>query len=715
MIGVLILILSILLSSAVGFFVYARNPKHRINRTYGILTLILAVLSIANYFSLEAQHRLFFMRVVIVCSGIVVACLYYLTLFMGSSSNLTRLQRFGIYGTALVVVLDCTPFVFSGLGPGADATPKPGIGAVLFLAQLVSFLGASLYALAIHVKGARGVQRLQYIYIAIGIAPIFLFAPITGFALPIIFKNTSYVILTPLYGTFFVCAIGYAIVRHKLFDIHFFVVRALAYLSTLFVVTILLITPLVLLFGHFLDYHPRFGHLFLLILFSTCALYILQYLRNIFDRFTSSIFFRHYYDPQEVLDKLSNILVRTAEVQSLLTDTAQVLKDAVEPSMLKYILLTDENESERAKKIAAYSRAAATNIIDADDAEIRNGHLLHLLKEDGITLAVKLRTTHEDLGYMILGHKQSGEIYSERDKRLLSLAADEIAISLQNALRFQQIQSFNATLQKKVEDATRRLRESNKRLKALDETKDDFISMASHQLRTPLTSVKGYISLVLDGDAGPIQPNQQKLLTQAFISSQRMVYLIADLLNVSRLKTGKFVIEPSPVNLADVVQDEMNQLVDTARGRQLTLTYHKPAHFPILNLDETKIRQVIMNFTDNAIYYTPSGGHIDIQLIDKPKSVELRVVDDGIGVPKEEQHHLFTKFYRAKNAQRARPDGTGLGLFMAQKVVMAQGGAVIFSSKENKGSTFGFTFPKEKLQTSIPPDNRSMGFLAQAD
>jgi signal transduction histidine kinase len=186
------------------------------------------------------------------------------------------------------------------------------------------------------------------------------------------------------------------------------------------------------------------------------------------------------------------------------------------------------------------------------------------------------------------------------------------------------------------------------------------------------------------------------MLGQAFFSSQRMVYLIADLLNVSRLRTGKFVIEPSSVDLSAMVQQEMSQLTETAAAKSLTLTYQKPKDFPEVQLDETKTRQVIMNFMDNAIYYTPNGGHIKIELENLPAAVELRVVDDGIGVPKSEQHHLFTKFYRAGNARKARPDGTGLGLFMAKKVVLAQGGAVIFDSEEGKGSTFGFTFSKTK-------------------
>ena len=101
-----------------------------------------------------------------------------------------------------------------------------------------------------------------------------------------------------------------------------------------------------------------------------------------------------------------------------------------------------------------------------------------------------------------------------------------------------------------------------------------------------------------------------------------------------------------------------------------------------------------MNFSDNALYYTKEGGQVEINLKDNPKSIEFTVTDDGIGVPKAEQHKLFAKFFRAGNARKARPDGTGLGLFMAKKVIIASGGAIIFKSKEGQGSTFGFTFPK---------------------
>jgi signal transduction histidine kinase len=305
----------------------------------------------------------------------------------------------------------------------------------------------------------------------------------------------------------------------------------------------------------------------------------------------------------------------------------------------------------------------------------------------------------EVLGYMLLGPRKSGKNYDLQDAQVIDAVASTLVIAMQNALHFEEIQHFNVTLQERVEEQTRKYRTANEKLKKLDETKDEFISMASHQLRTPLTSVKGYLSMVLEGDAGPLKPQQEQLLKQSFMSSQRMVNLIADLLNLSRLNTGKFVIETAPTDLRVIVDQEIAQLHETAKAKNITLTYVNPKTFSLLPLDEGKIHQVVMNFIDNAIYYTPEGGQIEVSLNETPSHIEFRVQDSGIGVPREMQHKLFGKFYRADNARRMRPDGTGLGLYMAKKVVVAQGGSIIFASQEGKGSTFGFRFSKRHVTT----------------
>jgi signal transduction histidine kinase len=143
-----------------------------------------------------------------------------------------------------------------------------------------------------------------------------------------------------------------------------------------------------------------------------------------------------------------------------------------------------------------------------------------------------------------------------------------------------------------------------------------------------------------------------------------------------------------------VVAAEVQQLQTHAQSKSLNLLFEPPSKkLPPIALDENKTRQVIMNFIDNAIYYTPLGGNIKVRLRPAGSNIQLEVKDSGIGVPVADQPKLFSKFYRADNAQKMRPDGTGLGLYLAKRVVEEQGGKIIFHSTEGRGSTFGFSFP----------------------
>jgi signal transduction histidine kinase len=213
--------------------------------------------------------------------------------------------------------------------------------------------------------------------------------------------------------------------------------------------------------------------------------------------------------------------------------------------------------------------------------------------------------------------------------------------------------------------------------------------------------------MVLEGDAGSLTKEQKKLLEEAYNGAQRMVFLISDFLNVSRLKTGRFVLEFTNSNLAKVIGDEVAQLRITAESRNLKFIFEAPGDFPVVRLDENKIRQTAMNLIDNAIYYSKPGGTIKVELYLKNEEIIFKVKDNGIGVPASEQKGLFEKFYRASNARKVRPDGTGLGLFMIKKVILAHGGNIIFESKENKGSIFGFSMPIKHRKVESESDQTS--------
>jgi signal transduction histidine kinase len=296
----------------------------------------------------------------------------------------------------------------------------------------------------------------------------------------------------------------------------------------------------------------------------------------------------------------------------------------------------------------------------------------------------KLRVRGNLMGIMVMGLDDEPHL---DDIELIERLGEPTGIAFSNRLLYEENQNV-----------LKQLEQHNDKLKEIDEAKDEFISMASHQLRTPLTSMKGYVSMVLDDEAGPITPPQRDMLQRAFDSSQRMVYLVSDLLNLSRLKTGKFIISNIETDLLQVVDSEFNQLTEMAAAKNIRLAFNKPTDFPMLMLDETKIRQVVMNFLDNALYYTPAGGRVTVELKATDKTIDYLVTDSGIGIPKDEQHNLFTKFYRARNARKMRPDGTGLGLYMVKKIIIAQGGTILFNSVEGQGSTFGFRFPRDKIE-----------------
>lgn len=710
------------LNISLGLFALGRNPRSNQNRIFFVFSFCVVLWALSNYLAnysqnpqtIELLSRWAFGMALLVTSSIMAFSWVFPT----------RVKKIGWQAFLLIPVVPMLILTVSSelvLGKLVDPSSLQSTNVssgplyLLLMGYIIILFICSVVNFAVSYKRASFVDKTRVKIVVFGVAISFTFVAITSAILPYLTGDWTISRTGPFGTVFMVTAIAYAIIRHKLFDIRLVVARSLGYVLSVAVLALLYGLVTVTLINLILpDSTSQQVQISTYTILAAILAITFQPLKRFFDQWTNKLFYRDAYDSRELIDQINTVLVSTLELNKLLTSTSDVIAQTLK---LETVLFVVKGKGQSSSRIIGFSSGgrqgveydeiikslsrSGTKTIVADELTNINSEQEKFMRRNGLAVITQLidnPSQHKNvLGYILLGDKKSGSPYSRDDLKNLEIIADEMVIAIQNALRFEEIQNFAETLQAKVDDATRKLRRTNEKLKALDETKDEFISMASHQLRTPLTSVKGYVSMVLEGDAGKVSPQQRKLLDQAFVSSQRMVYLIADLLNVSRLRTGKFVIEAKQTNLADVIEGEVTQLVETAKARNLTLTYHKPKEFPTLPMDETKTRQVIMNFIDNAIYYTPSGGHITINLEDKGKAIEFSVADDGIGVPKSEQHHLFSKFYRAGNAKKARPDGTGLGLFMAKKVIVAQGGAVIFNSQEGKGSTFGFNFPKDKL------------------
>lgn len=709
-----------------GLLSFLRNPERSQNKWFLALSLSVGFWTVSNFIASNISHQFITELAVKLdfSSAIFMAwCLLkFVSVFIVATGEgrktvlLTRIvtsRTFSILTCVLNIIVILAIFlnqIFT-----VQIKPELVIKALptypVYIALVILYVVLALGDLFIGYWKGTNIERQKLSYIVGGFSAAAVGNILSNIVFPSLISDRSTITLLNGIGylsVFILVLFLYlAITTRRLFDIRLVIARSLAYvfiIGTLgiFYLTVLSTASLLFLTENEINIRG------IIINFAATGIAVITfpYLRKFFTRLTSQLFFKDDYEIQDVVNNLTAITTTTLDLDKLFSDSGRLINSSLKSSWSAFALQDEKNnfriigDSIRppelkniGKEVKPYLKPGV--ILDADTLD--KARLLSILQKYRIEVIVPMHANQSLIGFITLGTKQNGAAYGQKDHRLLKIGADSLSVAAQNALRFEEIQNFASTLQGKVDEATKNLRKANEKLKQMDQTKDDFISMASHQLRTPLTSVKGYVSMVMEGDAGKINSGQRKLLDQAFISSQRMVYLIADLLNVSRLRTGKFIIEPKPTNLADVVEGEITQLIETAKGRELELTYQKPKDFPTLMLDDTKIRQVIMNFADNAIYYTPAGGHIKVGLEDKGESVEFTVVDDGIGVPKAEQHHLFGKFYRAGNAKKARPDGTGLGLFMAKKVIVAQGGSIIFHSAEGKGSTFGFSFAKAPL------------------
>lgn len=586
----------------------------------------------------------------------------------------------------------------------------------VFALYFVVYLGIASYLFWTNyreVKRQRQTQLLRQMRImAGGMVVAVLFGMFFNLLLPF-FGEYSYLWAGPLFTILFVVALFYAIIKERLFDLRAALARSIAYfmlvasLAALYWFAIYGITSLFFL-------GRQMTELYAAVYVGLALIITLTYmpLKRLIDRQTYRLFYRSEYNLTDTTQRLSDIMSEEIQLVSLVHRALELLDKTLAPEYIA-AYITDANGKLHhytiGQKITPRQRKAQLDVVSMaldrmprivdtyDMTSVGDSQTHHLIKDGQVSMILQFVVQHEHIGALFIGDKRNGRPYDDKDMQLLRTTTDELALAIQNSLRFGEIQHFNETLKESISTATEKLRRTNRELQKLDQAKDEFLSMASHQLRTPLTSIKGYLSMVIEGDAGKISDQQRQLLNEAFVSSERMVHLIADFLSVSRLQTGKFVIETQSIDLSELVRHEVEALKPLASSHHLKLDYTAPVSKRRILVDENKIQQVVMNLIDNAIFYSRPDTTIKIDLQYVGNELVFTVKDTGIGVPLAEQPKLFVKFFRATNARQQRPDGTGVGLYLAKKVVTAHGGGIIFHSEEGKGSTFGFRLPLPPL------------------
>ena len=591
--------------------------------------------------------------------------------------------------------------------PGQEKKIIFGWAYTLYCIYIPIFFAASYYVLLKKYLTANRFIRMQLLYILIGMTAASIPAQITNLTLPT-FGYFGLNWAGQLFTIFWISGVSYAIIKHKLLDIHLIVARSVAYalmiltLGAFYVFSFLFIGSTIFNLTFSTTEFIFYGVIMVVVAFT------FQTLRRNLELLTDRVFFKGYYDTQELLKMLSSIMSTTIDLQRLTSHILDSLLHQMRVTRGTFILL-DKKDHDHVYTLGSkgydwlqkFSKEEITffqttkQIVMFDDVE--HGTIKDILRELNVSVVIPLIVQDEKIGVLLLGEKSSGDVYSQQDVTLLEILSPQLSIAIQNAREYEEIRRFNITLREEVEKATKDLQLANDRLKDLDKLKDEFVSLASHELRTPMTAIKSYIWLLLkqSREVGTLNDKQKQYLDRTYASTERLIKLVNDMLNVSRIQSGRMTITPKPTDMTHLIQDTILEVAPAAKEHQLTVDFTPPTEeIPQVHVDPEKMKEVIINLIGNSLKFTPPEGKITISLYQKDGMVVIQVTDTGKGIKKEDLHSLFQKFgiIESNYLSKENLHGSGLGLYISKSIVEMHGGKMWVESKgENQGTTFYFS------------------------
>ncbi len=366
---------------------------------------------------------------------------------------------------------------------------------------------------------------------------------------------------------------------------------------------------------------------------------------------------------------------------------------------------------------------------DADPQEAR------ILAEEGVVglILVPINLQQSCVGVLGIGRRHEGG-FGEGTLETLQRLADQAAVALANALAYREIELLNLSLEAKVAERTRDLSEANaalktshEKLKALDRLKSEFVSNVSHELRTPLTAIRMAVDNLLDGVTGEVTPALQRYLARVRNNTDRLVRLITDLLDLSRIEAGRVELHPTAVSAGDLLQEVVEGIRPVASEKAVEVAVLPSSSEAYADRD--KLQQVLINLIGNAVKFTPGGGRVRVaartllsngefgmrnaELTEAATAantgspggdrawIEFSIEDTGQGIPPEELEAIFEKFHQVRRDGQGKTQGTGLGLAIAKSLIELHGGRIRVESELGRGSRFVFTVPAAEVQPRI--------------
>lgn len=430
---------------------------------------------------------------------------------------------------------------------------------------------------------------------------------------------------------------------------------------------------------------------------------------------------------QAIVDMIAKEMNLAVAIISLVDSKTQVLRiagltrdDAVEKALTMFtrpldelVIPLSEDENLAVHAIRDREQKLTENLLDLFVPLTNQETADEIGKVTGVKsiMIYPLLLGEKALGILTLGLAKHVDDLSRAEKETLHELIDVVTIAIDRAELIESLQSTRDHLQ-----------EANTQLEMLDKLKDEFVSLASHELRTPLTAIRSYVWMAVSGKGGEVTEKQKYYLDRAFTSTERLIKLVNDMLNISRIESGRMAVQLKKVNITSLVHRMIEEIQPKITELSLTVDISGDDEVPDVIADPDKIQEVLINFVGNAMKFTPTGGRICIVIAHVSPYVCVSVTDTGIGIAITNLNKLFTKFgaIRANATPEAiAAQSTGLGLYISKSIIAIHGGTVAALSEGiGKGSTFSFTLPvysPEKMtEMQKHHSNQGLGIIHRA-
>ncbi|MFH0937608.1 MAG: GAF domain-containing sensor histidine kinase [Candidatus Daviesbacteria bacterium] len=569
--------------------------------------------------------------------------------------------------------------------------------------------------------------KLQLRYMLIGLGLFTVDAVILDGLFPIFLHTSAYFSLSAAFSLFFVILTSYSIVKHRLMDFR------LA-LQELIVFTIVTVIVSAIFLGSALAYWKltntqiKTGVFFIIFFISTITTLIFERVYKYARIFAGKYLFQSVYDYQQTLRNLSISLSSYLDMPKLIDIITNVVMQTMRLSRIAILVRDFSDNHYKIQRTVGFNEENGISLVKDNfltsylevhpqiivleeirtliseaNIEIEKDRLQQLydhMEHIEAALIVPVVNANKVIGMVVLGNKISGDPYTVQDIDLLNTIASQASIAIENARLYKEVYDLNQNLQGKINEATAQLQQKNdalerayQELKILDKLKDDFVSVVSHELRTPMTAIRSYAWMALNRPDITLSEKMKKYLSRTLLSTERLINLVNDTLNVSRLEAGRVEIKPIAFDIQVLVKDSLSDVEPKAKERNITLTV-VPGQVPSVFADPGKVREVVINLVSNSIKFTPSEGQITISFFSDGKTVDISIKDTGVGIAQEDLSRLFQKFTRLNNSYvaAATSGGTGLGLYISKSLVELMGGKISVTSEGlGKGSTFTFS------------------------